>query len=76
MNSFSKMDVAIELLAEEISTASIRYNKTNNTIYKEQLNELINQREKLYNCDVNIINSIIENYGSNNKNEVIDTWKD
>ena len=63
MNNFVKMDVAIELLADKISKTTKQFNNTNNPIYQDELNNLMNQREKVYNGDIDSINNIINEYG-------------
>lgn len=62
MNNFVKMDVAIELLADKISKTTKQFDITNNPIYKDELNDLMNQREKVYNGDMDSINNIINEY--------------
>lgn len=63
MNNFVKMDVAIELLADKISKTTKQFDITNNPIYQDELNNLMIQREKVYNGDIDSINNIINEYG-------------
>lgn len=56
MNNFVKMDVAIELLADKISKTTKQFDITNNPIYKDELNDLMNMMKSLnYNYEVVII---------------------
>ena len=63
MNNFVKMDVAIELLADKISRTSRKFIETKDMKYEDELNYLFNERDKMYNGDVNIIDKIINVYG-------------
>ena len=64
MNCFVKMDVAIELLADKISKTSSLFNETNEIKYQNQLDELISERNNVYNGDMKTIDKVIDIYGS------------
>lgn len=63
MNSFIKMDVAIELLADKISKTTMKFYDTKNPIYQNEIIRLNEERNKMYNGDINTINKIIDVYG-------------
>ncbi len=69
MNNFVKMDVAIELLADKISKTTKRYNITNDMYYQNELISLINERNQIYNGDLNVIDRVINTYGNELKND-------
>lgn len=72
MNNFVKMDVAIELLADKISRTSRKFIETKDMKYEDELNYLFNERDKMYNGDVNIIDKIINVYGPKLKLDIKD----
>ena len=72
MNNFVKMDVAIELLADKISRTSRKFIETKDMKYEDELNYLFNERNKMYNGDVNIIDKIINVYGPELKLDIKD----
>ncbi|MEI3394165.1 MAG: hypothetical protein V8R82_00290 [Clostridia bacterium] len=72
MNNFVKMDVAIELLADKISRTSRKFIETKDMKYEDELNYLFNERDKMYNGDVNIIDKIINVYGPELKLDIKD----
>ena len=72
MNNFVKMDVAIELLADKISRTSRKFIETKDMKYEDELNYLFNERDKMYNGDVNIIDKIINVYGPEIKLDIKD----
>lgn len=63
MNNFVKMDVAIELLADKISKTTKQYIVTNNLEYQNQLNNLMIERDNIYNGDLETIDKVINTYG-------------
>ncbi|MBO6233711.1 MAG: hypothetical protein J6I85_02705 [Clostridia bacterium] len=67
MNNFVKMDVAIELLADKISKTSNLFISTNDIKYQNQLENLIMDRENIYNGDMGTINKVIDEYRSDMK---------
>ena len=69
---FVKMDVAIELLADKISRTSRKFIETKDMKYEDELNYLFNERDKMYNGDVNIIDKIINVYGPELKLDIKD----
>ena len=64
MNNFVKMDVAIEIMADKISKVSNLYFQTDNLKYKSELDDLIAERNNIYNGDIYTINKVIEIYGN------------
>ncbi len=64
MNNFVKLDVAIEILADKISKTTTKLETTNNTQYENELNNLIAERNKIYNGDINTIDKVINIYGN------------
>ena len=72
MNNFVKMDVAIELLADKISRTSRKFIETKDMKYEDELNYLFNERDKMYNGYVNIIDKIINVYGPELKLDIKD----
>ena len=72
MNNFVKMDVANELLADKISRTSRKFIETKDMKYEDELNYLFNERDKMYNGDVNIIDKIINVYGPELKLDIKD----
>ena len=64
MNNFVKMDVAIELIADKISKTTTKLETTNNVQYENELNNLIEERNKIYNGDINTIDKVINIYGN------------
>lgn len=70
MNSFVKMDVAIELMAEKISKTTKQYAKTNNLEYKNELDNLMMERDNIYNGDIKTIDKVIDVYGKELKNNL------
>lgn len=64
MNNFVKMDVAIELMADKISKTTAKLETTNNAQYENELNNLIEERNKIYNGDINTIDKVINIYGN------------
>lgn len=71
MNNFVKMDVAIEILADKISNTTKKFYKTNNETYKNEITNLFEERTKIYNGDLEIINKVINVYGNELKRELI-----
>ena len=71
-DNFVKMDVAIELLADKISRTSRKFIETKDMKYEDELNYLFNERDKMYNGDVNIIDKIINVYGPELKLDIKD----
>lgn len=63
MNNFVKMDVAIELMADKISKTTQKFELTNNIEYQNELNSLIEDRNRIYNGDIATIDKIINMYG-------------
>ena len=63
MNNFVKLDVAIELMANEISKTTELYEHTQKEQYLEQLNLLNEQRDKIYFGDMQTIDKVISFYG-------------
>lgn len=63
MNNFVKMDVAIELMADKISKTTQKFELTNNIEYQNELNNLIEDRNRIYNGDIATIDKIINTYG-------------
>lgn len=72
MNNFVKMDVAIELMADKISKTTQKIELTNNIEYQKELNNLIEERNRIYNGDIATIDKVINTYGA----EYIDTITD
>lgn len=64
MNNFVKMDVAIELMADKISKTTNQLIETNNIQYQNELDNLIIERDKIYNGDITIIDKVINVYGN------------
>lgn len=62
MNNFIKLDVAIDLISDEISQVNEKYNDTKEERYNLELNELLNKREEIYNGNINIINEVMNTY--------------
>ena len=58
VNIFIKLDVAIDLISDEIAQVNEKYNDTKDERYNLKLNELLNKREEIYNGNINIINEI------------------
>ena len=69
MNNFVKMDVAIEILADKMSKATMQFYNTGNEFYHKEMDELMDEREKLYSGDTAIMDKIINIYGEELKNE-------
>jgi hypothetical protein len=63
MNNFVKMDVAIELMADKMSKITKQYAETRNVEYKKQLNNLMVERDNIYNGDIQTIDKVINIYG-------------
>jgi len=63
MNNFVKLDVALELMASEISKTTGLYEQTQKEQYIEQLNLLNDQRDKIYFGDMKTIDKVISFYG-------------
>ena len=72
MNNFVKMDVAIELMADKISKTTQKIELTNKIEYQKELNNLIEERNRIYNGDIATIDKVINTYGG----EYIDTITD
>lgn len=70
MNNFVKMDVAIELLADKISKTTKKFEITNNIEYQNELNNLIDERNKIYNGDIDVIDKVINIYGNELRNNI------
>ncbi len=70
MNNFVKMDVAIELIADKISKTTRQYIETNNNECRNQLNNLIIERDNIYNGDIQTIDKVINVYGQELKNSL------
>lgn len=70
MNNFVKMDVAIELLADKISTTTKKFVITNNEEYQNEIDNLIMERDKIYNGDIETIEKVINVYGEELKNSI------
>lgn len=62
MNIFIKLDVAIDLISDEIAQVNEKYNDTKDERYNLKLNELLNKREEIYNGNINIINEVMNIY--------------
>ena len=62
MNNFIKLDVAIDLISDEIAQVNEKYNDTKDERYNLKLNELLNKREEIYNGNINIINEVMNIY--------------
>lgn len=62
MNIFIKLDVAIDLISDEIAQVNEKYNDTKDERYNLELNELLNKREEIYNGNINIINEVMNIY--------------
>ena len=62
VNIFIKLDVAIDLISDEIAQVNEKYNDTKDERYNLKLNELLNQREEIYNGNINIINEVMNIY--------------
>lgn len=62
VNNFIKLDVAIDLISDEISQVNEKYNDTKEERYNLELNELLNKREEIYNGNINIINEVMNTY--------------
>ena len=69
MNNFVKMDVAIEILADKMSKTTMQFYNTGNEVYHNEMDELMDEREKLYSGDTDIMDKIINIYGEELKNE-------
>ena len=69
MNNFVKMDVAIEILADKMSKVTIQFYETGETAYKNEMNNLMSEKDKLYNGDLEVMDKIINVYGEELKNE-------
>ena len=65
MSDNTKLEVAIEILSEKIADVS----KKDSDKQNEELNKLIQEREKLYLGDTKIIEKIITVYGPEIKNK-------
>ena len=70
MNNFVKMDVAIELIADKISKTTKQYMVTNDIQYQNQLNNLMIERDNIYNGDIKTIDKVIDVYGAELKNNL------
>jgi hypothetical protein len=57
------MDVAIELLADKISKTTKQFVITNDSEYQQELNNLMTERYKIYDGDINTIDKVINIYG-------------
>lgn len=64
MNNFVKMDVAIELMADKISKTTQKFELTNKIEYQKELNNLIEERNRIYNGDIVTIDKVINTYGA------------
>ena len=62
VNIFIKLDVAIDLISDEIAQVNEKYNDTKDERYNLKLNELLNKREEIYNGNINIINEVMNTY--------------
>ena len=62
VNIFIKLDVAIDLISDEIAQVNEKYNDTKDERYNLELNELLNKREEIYNGNINIINEVMNIY--------------
>ena len=62
VNIFIKLDVAIDLISDEIAQVNEKYNDTKDERYNLKLNELLNKREEIYNGNINIINEVMNIY--------------
>lgn len=69
MNNFVKMDVAIEILADKMSKTTMKFYESGNNIYQDEMIRLMDEREHLYNGDIDTINKVIDIYGEELKNE-------
>lgn len=69
MNSFAKMDVALEILADKMSKVTMRFYETGKQEYQSEINNLMEERNKLYNGDNETIDKVINIYGEELKNE-------
>ena len=57
MNDNIKLEVAIEIMASKIARA------TRNGASDEEIKKLMEEREKMYRCDMSVIDKIINVYG-------------
>lgn len=69
MNNFVEMDVALELMADKISKTTIKFEATNNIKYQNELNNLIEERNRIYNGDISTIDKVITIYGNELKKQ-------
>lgn len=63
VNEFAKLDVAIEVVAAEISKAIILYEKTKQESYLQRLESLNRERSKIYYGDMRTIDKLIQKRG-------------
>ena len=64
MNNNTKLEIAVEIMANKIAKKSIE----KNGIVDEELKELLEERNKMYQFDEEIIDKIINIYGKEMKN--------
>ncbi len=69
MNNFVKMDVALEILADKMSKVSMEFYETGKKEYANEMDNLMDERNKLYNGDNTIMDKIINIYGEELKDE-------
>lgn len=59
MNSNTKLEVAIEIMASKIAQMS----RDGYDVDSKEMKQLLNEKEKMYNCDKDILDKIINIYG-------------
>ena len=57
MNNNTKLEVAVEIMASKIARA------TRDGASDEEIKRLMEEREKMYRCDMSVIDKIINVYG-------------
>lgn len=64
MNNNIKLEVAIEIMASKIA----QMNRDGYDINSNEMKQLLEEKKKLYDCDMEIIDKIINVYGKELKN--------
>ena len=64
MNNNIKLEVAIEIMASKIA----QINRDGYDINSNEMKQLLEEKKKLYDCDMEIIDKIINVYGKELKN--------
>lgn len=65
MSSNIKLEVAIEIMASKIAQMT----RDGYDIDSEEMKQLLKEKEKMYNCDTEILDKIINKYGKELREE-------